>query len=46
MVRHRPAADHRARFLIFGAVLMVIWYLAGHREFFRTRTEVAVPEAL
>jgi amino acid transporter len=33
-------------FLIFGAVLMVIWYLAGHREFFRTRTEVAVPEAL
>jgi amino acid transporter len=33
-------------FLIFGAVLMVIWYLAGHREFFRTRTEVAVPDAL
>src|SRR5436190_7513545 len=33
-------------FLIFGAVLMVIWYLAGHRAFFRTRTEVAVPEAL
>ena len=33
-------------FLIFGAVLMVIWYLAGHREFFRTRTEVAVPEAI
>jgi amino acid transporter len=33
-------------FLIFGAVLMVIWYLAGHREFFRTQTEVAVPEAL
>jgi amino acid transporter len=33
-------------FLILGAVLMVIWYLAGHREFFRTRTEVAVPEAL
>jgi len=25
---------------------MVIWFLAGHREFFRTRTEVAVPEAL
>jgi amino acid transporter len=33
-------------FLIFGAVLMVIWYLAGHREFFRTRTEIAAPEAL
>jgi len=33
-------------FLIFGAVLMVIWYLAGHREFFRTPSEVAVPEAL
>src|SRR3954468_7373296 len=33
-------------FLIFGAVLMVIWYLAGHRDFFRTRTEIAVPEAL
>jgi amino acid transporter len=33
-------------FLLFGAVLMVIWYLAGHRDFFRTRTETAVPEAL
>ena len=33
-------------FLVFGAVLMVIWYLAGHREFFRRKTEVASPEIL
>jgi amino acid transporter len=28
-------------FLIFGAVLVLIWYSAGHREFFRRRPEVA-----
>jgi amino acid transporter len=28
-------------FLVFGAVLMVIWYAAGHREFFRRKREVA-----
>jgi amino acid transporter len=33
-------------FLVFGAILMIIWYLAGHREFFRRRTELAAPVAL
>jgi len=33
-------------FLVFGAVLMVIWYLAGHREFFRRRPETVSPEVL
>jgi amino acid transporter len=33
-------------FLLFGVVLMVIWYLAGHRDFFRRRPETAPPEVL
>ena len=28
-------------FLLMGAVLMVLWYLGGHREFFRRKPEVA-----
>jgi amino acid transporter len=28
-------------FLIFGGVLMVIWYATGHRDFFRRKPEVA-----
>jgi amino acid transporter len=31
-------------FLALGVVLMVIWRLAGHREFFARRPEAAVPE--
>jgi len=30
-------------FLLLGVVLMVIWYAAGHRDFFRRRPEVADP---
>ncbi len=33
-------------FLVFGVVLMVIWYAAGHREFFRRKREVADPGSL
>ena len=33
-------------FLVFGVVLMLIWYAAGHREFFRRRLEVADPGSL
>ena len=33
-------------FLIFGAILMVIWYLTGHRAFFRRKTETAHADAL
>jgi hypothetical protein len=32
-------------FLVLGAVLMGIWRLAGHREFFARRREAAEPEA-
>jgi len=32
-------------FLLLGAVLMGIWRLAGHREFFARRREAAEPEA-
>jgi amino acid transporter len=32
-------------FLALGVVLMVIWRLAGHREFFARRPEAAEPEA-
>ena len=31
-------------FLVLGAVLMAIWRLAGHREFFARRREAAEPE--
>ena len=33
-------------FLALGAVLMAIWRLAGHREFFRRRPETAEPAAV
>ena len=33
-------------FLALGAVLMAIWRLAGHREFFRRRPEAAEPAAV
>jgi hypothetical protein len=33
-------------FLALGGVLMAIWRLAGHREFFARRREVAEPEAV
>ncbi len=33
-------------FLVFGAVLMLIWYSAGHREFFRRKPETAPPSLL
>jgi amino acid transporter len=33
-------------FLLLGAVLMVFWYAAGHREFFRRRVETADPAVL
>jgi amino acid transporter len=33
-------------FLVLGLVLMVIWRLAGHREFFARRPEAAEPTAL
>jgi amino acid transporter len=33
-------------FLLLGPVLMAIWYLTGHREFFRRRREVADPAVL
>jgi amino acid transporter len=33
-------------FLLLGPVLMAIWYLTGHREFFRRRPEVADPAVL
>ena len=33
-------------FLVFGAVLMGIWYAAGHREFFKRKVEVAQPGSL
>jgi amino acid transporter len=33
-------------FLLLGPVLMLIWYLTGHREFFRRRREVADPAVL
>ena len=33
-------------FLIFGVILMVIWYLTGHRAFFRRKTETAHADAL
>jgi amino acid transporter len=33
-------------FLVLGLVLMVIWRLAGHREFFARRAEAAEPTAL
>ncbi|HEX5923156.1 MAG TPA: APC family permease, partial [Baekduia sp.] len=33
-------------FLILGVILMVLWYLAGHREFFRRKPEVVDPALL
>ena len=33
-------------FLIFGVILMVLWYLTGHRAFFRRKTETAHADAL
>ncbi len=33
-------------FLLFGAVLMVIWRFAGHREFFARKLEVADPAVI
>src|SRR4051794_8903224 len=33
-------------FLIFGAVLMLIWRAAGNREFFQRKTETCTPEFL
>jgi hypothetical protein len=33
-------------FLLLGPILMAIWYLTGHREFFRRRREVADPAVL
>jgi len=33
-------------FLVFGAILMVIWSAAGHRDFFRRRPETVPPEVL
>ena len=33
-------------FMLFGVVLMFIWYAAGHREFFRRKLEVADPGSL
>jgi amino acid transporter len=33
-------------FLLLGPVLMLIWYVTGHREFFRRRREVADPAVL
>jgi amino acid transporter len=33
-------------FLVLGAVLMVLWRAAGHREFFQRRTEVASPDLI
>jgi amino acid transporter len=33
-------------FLLLGVVLMILWYLAGHRDFFRRRPEVADPAVL
>jgi hypothetical protein len=33
-------------FLLLGVVLMVLWYLAGHRAFFQRRLEVADPAVL
>jgi len=33
-------------FLVFGVILMIIWYLTGHREFFRRAPETAPPEVL
>jgi amino acid transporter len=33
-------------FLVFGVILMIIWYLTGHREFFRRRAELAPPESV
>jgi hypothetical protein len=33
-------------FLLFGVVLMVVWYLSGHQAFFRRRPETAHAEAL
>ena len=32
--------------MLFGVVLMFIWYSAGHREFFRRKLEVADPGSL
>ena len=32
--------------MLFGVVLMLIWYFAGHREFFRRKPEVADPGSL
>ena len=32
--------------MLFGVVLMLLWYFAGHREFFRRRPEVADPGSL
>jgi amino acid transporter len=31
-------------FLVLGAVLMVLWWATGHRDFFRRRPEVAQPD--
>jgi amino acid transporter len=33
-------------FLILGVVLMILWYLAGHRDFFRRKPEVVDPAVL
>ena len=33
-------------FLLLGPILMGIWYVTGHREFFRRRPEVADPKVL
>ena len=32
--------------MLFGVVLMFIWYFAGHREFFQRKLEVADPGSL
>jgi hypothetical protein len=31
---------------VFGVILMIIWYLTGHREFFRRRAELAPTESV
>ena len=33
-------------FLVLGVILMVLWYLAGHRDFFRRKPEVVDPALL
>ena len=42
----RAAAHHRRRLPALGAFLMVLWYAAGHREFFRRKPETAPRELI